>query len=174
MISEIIQVFWLFLPAGFANMAPVLFKWVPFLDTPVDLGGKMGGKRILGDHKTFRGLIFGILVAVIVVYLQRLIGYGPLIDYSSVNILWLGFLLGFGAVFGDMVKSFFKRRTGIKPGRSWVPFDQLDWVVGAIVFVNLHVALSFKLDLIALILFGLLHPVVNYVGYLLRIKKSKW
>jgi CDP-diglyceride synthetase len=38
---------------------------------------------------------------------------------------------------GDAVKSFFKRRLGITPGKSWFPFDQLDFVLGAILFVSI-------------------------------------
>lgn len=38
MIKILLQTFWLFLPAGFANMAPVLFKWFPFFGYPVDFG----------------------------------------------------------------------------------------------------------------------------------------
>lgn len=174
MINELIQIFWLFLPAGIANMAPVLFKWVPILDYPIDIGGKISGKRILGNNKTFRGLIFGILIAMLVVYLQSLADFETIINYSAINILLLGFLMGFGVIFGDSVKSFFKRRRGIKSGKSWLVFDQVDWIFGAIIFVNLYVWVGWKVNFISLVLFALLHPVVNYAGYLLKIKKNKW
>jgi CDP-2,3-bis-(O-geranylgeranyl)-sn-glycerol synthase len=36
---------------------------------------------------------------------------------------------------GDAVKSFLKRRAGIRPGRPWIPFDQIDFVVGELVLV---------------------------------------
>jgi hypothetical protein len=32
----------------------------------------------------------------------------------------------------DSVKSFVKRRVGIAPGAPWIPFDQLDFVIGAL------------------------------------------
>jgi len=39
-------------------------------------------------------------------------------DYTEVNILIIGFLFGFGALLGDLVESFFKRRIGIESGKS--------------------------------------------------------
>lgn len=174
MVNDIIQILWLYLPAGIANMAPVVFKWVPFFKQPLDFGKSRDGRRLLGDNKTFRGLIFGVLLAMLVIYLQSLVNFETIINYSAVNILLLGFLMGFGAIFGDSVKSYFKRRRGIKSGKSWLVFDQIDWILGAIVFVNLYVWLGWKVNFISLVLFALLHPVVNYVGYLLKIKKNRW
>jgi len=37
-----------------------------------------------------------------------------------------------GALLGDIVESFFKRRMGKERGEDWIPFDQLDFVVGAL------------------------------------------
>ena len=171
MLSEILTVFWLFLPAGFANMAPVLFKWIPFLNYSIDFGKKFGGKRIFGSHKTIRGFVVGVLAGILITYLQSFFDYG-LIDFSKVNFLLLGFLMGFGALFGDAVKSFFKRQLDIKPGKSWIGFDQTDWILGAIVFVNFYVSLGWRVNLIALALFGVLHLLINVIGYLLRVNKN--
>jgi CDP-2,3-bis-(O-geranylgeranyl)-sn-glycerol synthase len=44
------------------------------------------------------------------------------------------FSLCFGALLGDIVESFFKRRIGRDRGQDWIPFDQLDFIVGALVF----------------------------------------
>ena len=35
-------------------------------------------------------------------------------------------------ILGDLVKSFWKRRVRVAPGRSWFPFDQIDYAVGAL------------------------------------------
>jgi len=35
---------------------------------------------------------------------------------------------------GDIIESFFKRRIGKKRGESWVPFDQLDFILGVLLF----------------------------------------
>src|SRR4051812_27852644 len=46
----------------------------------------------------------------------------------------LGAWIGLGALSGDLVKSFAKRRRGILPGQAWIPFDQIDWLLGALAF----------------------------------------
>jgi CDP-2,3-bis-(O-geranylgeranyl)-sn-glycerol synthase len=97
-----------------------------------------------------------------------------LIDYSNINIYLTGLLLGFGALFGDLVASLFKRQFNIKPGKPWPPFDQIDWILGAIIFVIIYISLSFQHIFIAIILFGLLHPIVNLTGYFLNVKKTKF
>lgn len=175
---DILSVIWFLLPAGFANMAPIIFNRLPLLAVPVDFGLKLNGKEIFGPHKTWRGLAVGVMVAIAIVYIQKgLSGHTAsvnLINYSSTNLVWLGFLLGFGALVGDMVKSFFKRRINIKPGRPWVPFDQVDWVIGAIVFTEPIKSLSNKQILIALVVFGLSHPLANLLGYGLRFKPNKF
>ena len=174
----IIKIFWLFIPAGVANMSPVLFRWVPFGAGAVDFGKKIKNKPILGPHKTFRGFLAGIISAILVVYVQTII-YPlttslSLINYSETNALKLGFLLGTGALVGDAIKSFFKRRIGVPPGKPWVPFDQIDWIVGALIAVNLIIKIDYKSALAAIILFGLMHPIVNLIGYFLKVKKNKF
>lgn len=174
----IVETLWFFLPAGIANMTPVLVKRVPFLSTPLDFGRTWKGKRILGDHKTWRGFVMGILAAILVVWIQKLLyPYTTslaLIDYTYVNPVYVGFLLGFGALAGDTVKSYVKRRHGVQPGKPWVPYDQIDWIVGALIVVNIQYPLRLASALSAIVVYGLMHPVINYLGYLLRLKSTKW
>ncbi len=57
----ILQALWFFLPAYVANMSPVFSaKLIPWWGRPID-GGRMhsDGERLLGDGKTWRGLIGG-------------------------------------------------------------------------------------------------------------------
>ncbi|MBW3001669.1 CDP-archaeol synthase [Candidatus Woesearchaeota archaeon] len=178
MLDLIVSVFWFLLPAGIANMGPVLFKWLPILKTPVDFNKKFRKKPVFGKNKTWRGLVCGVLVAIIVVYLQKLLypfmqNYS-LVDYSATSVFLLGFLLGFGALLGDLVESFAKRQRNTAPGKSLPPWDQLDWIIGALVLGSLLVPLSVSEIAIALVLFGLLHPLMNILGYALRIKKNKF
>jgi len=139
---EVLRVLWFFVPAYLANMSPVLVQgWFPRLAAPMDGGRCFRGRRILGDHKTWRGLVAGIVVGTVAYELQRLVhaaGIGAslaLIDYASHPLL-PGFLMGLGTGIGDAVKSFFKRRIDIAPGASWPVFDQLDFFAGAYVFVS--------------------------------------
>lgn len=177
MVLLVMQVFWLFLPAGVANMAPVLFRWIPIVDVPVDFGFSLHGERIFGQHKTYRGFVAGILSATAIVYFQKIVypSASPfaLLDYSQVNIWLLGFILGGGALFGDLIKSFFKRRFHIADGKSWVPFDQIDWIVGAMLASSFVVTLDYKAVFMAIAIFGILHPIVNVAGYYTGFRAGK-
>jgi CDP-2,3-bis-(O-geranylgeranyl)-sn-glycerol synthase len=134
---ELAQVLWLFVPAYLGNMSPVLVqRWFAGLAVPIDGGRSFGGRRILGDHKTWRGLLAGIVVGTATYEVQRMLhvaGFAPALapfDYAAHPAL-PGFLMGLGAGVGDAVKSFFKRRVDIAPGASWPVFDQLDFFAGA-------------------------------------------
>lgn len=174
----ILQAFWLLLPAGIANMSPVLVKWLPFLDLPVDLGKEFKGKPLFGKNKTYRGFLFGTLMAILVVYIQSVLFSHTLtwtlLDYSNANVFILGFLLGFGALLGDLIESFFKRQAGIVSGKSWFPFDQIDWIVGSLLLASFYVSIPLKVIVVSILLFGMIHPVVNLLGYYLGIKKNKF
>jgi CDP-2,3-bis-(O-geranylgeranyl)-sn-glycerol synthase len=139
--AAIAQVLYFFVPAYLANMSPVLVqRWFVALAKPIDAGLTWRGRRVLGDHKTWRGLLAGVVVAPAVLAGQRLVyeaGYLQglaLVDYTRVG-LELGLLMGLGTGVGDAIKSFFKRQIGIAPGASWIGFDQLDFFVGAYAFV---------------------------------------
>lgn len=135
--TEILPTLYFFVPAFFANMAPVLVQGhFESLATPIDGGRSLRGRRILGGHKTWRGILAGLVVGTLVYELQRLADGAGLwpglvrFDYAGHPLL-PGILLGLGTGVGDAVKSFFKRQVGISPGSSWFPFDQLDFLVGA-------------------------------------------
>lgn len=176
MINWLLSVFWLLAPAGFANMAPILFKWVPFLDYPVDFKRKFRGKRVFGSHKTIRGIFFAVVCGIIAVYLQKLL-YPftqniSMLDYSKINVIMFGILFGLGAMIGDCVESFFKRQIGIKPGKSWIVFDQIDWVIGTLIILSLFMTINWKIWVTALPLFFVLDIICKQIGYLLKLEKT--
>ncbi len=179
MANLILQCFYLMLPAYFANMAPVIVKnMFNNLRIPIDFNKKLNNKPIFGENKTFRGLIFGILFAIIIAYIQFLLyNNNVFVDISIVNYsnwLLIGFLMGFGAIFGDLTESFVKRRLGYKPGRPFVPFDQLDFVIGAIIFIYPLVTLSLGKIIIILTLSFVLHIIVNHSAFYTGMRKEKW
>lgn len=170
--------FYLMLPAYFANMAPVMVKKINLFVIPIDLGKTMNDKPILGKNKTIRGLIFGVIFAVIVAYLQSLLhslNFFKNISFFDYE-LWLlfGFLMGTGALTGDLIKSFFKRRLGIEPGAKFVPFDQTDFVIGALIFVMPISSITFRIFFVSLLLSFVLHITVNHIAFYLKIRKEKW
>jgi CDP-2,3-bis-(O-geranylgeranyl)-sn-glycerol synthase len=182
MIHDILLVLWLFVPAAIANGSPVFAAKLPVLrhwNTPVDLGASYRGKRILGDHKTWRGLIIGMVVATITLYFQHLVA-GHIVslqhltqglDYQQAPLLILGPLFGLGALGGDAVKSFFKRLLHIQPGKSWFPFDQLDYIIGACLAVLAYIQLSLAQYLWALAVWLFIHVASVYIGYLLHLRE---
>lgn len=179
MINDIIFIIWFFLPAGFANMAPIFAAKIPALakyDAPIDGRRHIGSKRILGDHKTWRGLITGMVTGLIVFLILQLIAktWTPFCEtlgdtYRSLP-FYFGALMGFGALAGDSVKSFFKRQMGIKSGKSWLPFDQIDYIIGAILVSLPFIALTAQQCLLAIVLWFLLHIITSYIGYLWKFK----
>jgi len=136
----IIQALWIILPAYVANALAVLVGG----GKPID-GGRTwkDGRRLLGDGKTWRGLIVG-------AFLGMTIGFGLTIAARIINASEYGFLelntflggpgnifilfsLCFGGLLGDITESFFKRRIGKDRGEDWFVFDQLDFIIGALV-----------------------------------------
>jgi CDP-2,3-bis-(O-geranylgeranyl)-sn-glycerol synthase len=176
----ILKCLWFILPAGFANMAPVFAKrHFAFLARPVDFNKKINNKPILGQSKTWRGLIFGIIAALIVFAIQKwlyqffLFQQISLINYDNYN-LFLGFILGAGALFGDLVESFFKRRLNIPAGEPWFIFDQMDWILGTLFLSSFFYIFSWQEILVILVLGLISHPLINYLGFLLKLKENKF
>jgi CDP-2,3-bis-(O-geranylgeranyl)-sn-glycerol synthase len=176
MIQTILQSLYFMLPAYVANMTPVFLRGVNLLNYPLDFNKSFRGQPLLGKNKTFRGLFFGTLFAVAMAYIQHLLQastfHAPGIDYS--NWFWLGFLLGFGALFSDTVKSFFKRRLGKKPGERFLPWDQLDFAIGALVFVSLVYVPPLAVVVISIVASFFLQIATVHVGFYLGIRKEKW
>jgi CDP-2,3-bis-(O-geranylgeranyl)-sn-glycerol synthase len=182
MFIDLLFVFWFFIPSGLANIAPIIAAKAPFLrqfSYPLDCYTKFQGKRVFGPHKTIRGLLAGIIVAIVTVYLQIFLytrlpwlhQFVPL-DYTQIDPVVLGILQAVGALLGDAIKSFFKRQIGIPSGQSWFPFDQIDYTLGAILFTLFYVHLSAQQYLIAFLLWFILHPITTFLGWLLKLKDS--
>jgi CDP-2,3-bis-(O-geranylgeranyl)-sn-glycerol synthase len=179
----ILLAIYFFLPAYLANMAPV-FAAKAFhnhFSQPIDGGRSYKGKRIFGDHKTWRGMISGILVAILVVYIQANLFENSMwfreisiLNYSAMPLFLLGFLFGFGALAGDAIKSFFKRQLNKAPGAAWAGFDQLDFVAGGLLAVALIYVPSITIIIILLLITPALHLASNYIGYKLKLKQHPW
>lgn len=172
------QALYFFIPAAIANMSPVFVKKINFLNYPIDFEKTWKGKRIFGSHKTFRGFFFGTIFAFIFFELQRLLYNNgilknlALINYSTAPI-FLGALLGFSALLGDSIKSFFKRRFNIRPGKPWVPFDQLDFMIFALILTLPWSGLLFFDSIILMTIGFILTVTIQYIGYLLKFKDDK-
>lgn len=175
-VSNILFAFLIFLPAGIANMTPVIANHVPGLknwDTPLDMGRKWRGKRLLGDNKRWRGIVFGTLMATITAVVEFLIISRFIFSWRTATVVAIGgALMGLGALLGDAFESLIKRRVGVKPGDSWFPFDQIDYILGGLLLSYPIIGWPWDLALSIFLLYFGLHLVVSYVGYLLGLKSK--
>ncbi|NMB77651.1 MAG: CDP-2,3-bis-(O-geranylgeranyl)-sn-glycerol synthase [Methanomicrobiales archaeon] len=173
----LLSAFWVMLPAYLPNPVAALCGG----GVPVDLGRNFSdGKRVLGDGKTYRGLIAGIaagiLIGLVQVWLQGRFGWQFLPQQTLLSIT----LLSVGALLGDMVKSFFKRRLGKERGAKWPVADMYDLVLGAffllLVFDTawLFSAVTLPVLITILIMTPVLHRAVNIIGFIIKVKEVPW
>ncbi len=176
---------WVFLPAMLPNSAAVVFGG----GTKIDFGRSWRGKRIFGDGKTWRGLFGGALSGIALGL--ALIGISH--PFDPVNHWGFGSFeqgiaiittLSFGAVLGDLMGAFIKRRMGMERGKKAPLLDQYDFVLGSFLltavfnyswvygtyFAGWHLA---ALAFLLFIMFGL-HRAVNIIGYKMGLKKEPW
>jgi len=179
--NEIISTLYLFLPCYVANMAPVVakkFNLFPSLAKSLDGSSDENSRQIFGANKTYRGILVGIIAGALTAFTQFLLVDNPFLGkisvfpYTAQNFFIWGILLGGGALCGDLVKSYLKRKRGIAPGERWLLWDQLDMVFGGIIFGSLMYRFSWQAILVLLIISPLLILAVNILGYLLKIKDN--
>lgn len=183
MLQDIAFAFWFLLPAAIANAAPVLSAALPGLrrwNAPLDGGLRFRGQALLGSHKTWRGLLSGIAAATAVLWLQQF-AYAHTewarylantVDYTTLPLFILGPLFAIGALGGDAIESFFKRQHGIRSGNAWVPFDQIDYIIGAII-VSLPVVVATPPQYLwMIIVWFAMHLLFSYAGWRLGLKKD--
>lgn len=118
---------------------------------PVDLGLTLSdGRRLLGSHKTWRGLIAGVISTVLV---------------SSLT--GLGWAVGAGfallALLGDLSSSAAKRRLGHAPGRDVPIIDQLPEALLPLAVLARPLALNAALIAGVVVVFAVLNMASTYV-----------
>ncbi|MCW3995368.1 MAG: CDP-2,3-bis-(O-geranylgeranyl)-sn-glycerol synthase [Candidatus Bathyarchaeota archaeon] len=157
-------------PAYCANATPVLAGGGTRMDFERNF---VDGKRIFGNNKTFRGFFFGWGVGFGVGLAEGLV-----FGWESYPILF-SVLIPLGALLGDLTGAFIKRRLNIAPGGLLPIVDQVDFVVGAVVFA-LPLALiswqglSWQVAVTVLLITPPIHLFTNYLAYRLKLKKNPW
>jgi CDP-2,3-bis-(O-geranylgeranyl)-sn-glycerol synthase len=162
---------WFIFPAYCANAAPVIFGG----GQPIDFDKSFfDGKRLLGSHKTVRGFLAGLILGTLVGLLQTLFfenilfQYSPQFRYS----VFLGFVLSLGALTGDLIESFLKRRLNLVPGSSLPVADQIDFVLGSFLFSIPVSPPSLPVALIILLITIPIHLLTNLGAALLNMKNK--
>ncbi|MGI9027790.1 MAG: CDP-archaeol synthase [Candidatus Saccharimonadales bacterium] len=179
---DILFSLWFFLPAGIANAAPIIASRLPVLKNwswPIDGGRRYRGIRIFGPHKTWRGLLVGAMAGGLVFVLQAALSdnLGSFTNYLddkefTMLPLWFGAVLGFGALAGDAIESFFKRQRHIKSGEPWLVLDQVDYIIGACLLSLLFIQFDWHIYALILLNWFVLHIIFSYLGYRLHLKNS--
>jgi len=165
-IMDIAYALYFIFPAYCANAVPVIFGG----GRPIDAGRTfIDEKPILGSHKTVRGFFAGLIVGTLVGFVQNVVY--PLYQSN----LMLGFVLSLGALIGDLFDSFVKRRLGFPPGASFPILDQLDFVVGALLFSLMVPPLPpLNLILIIIVITPPIHLLTNVLAFLFGFKSTPW
>ncbi|HJJ90014.1 MAG TPA: CDP-2,3-bis-(O-geranylgeranyl)-sn-glycerol synthase [Methanocorpusculum sp.] len=169
--------FWIMLPAYVANASAVPCGG----GIPIDFGKcAKDGCRYLGDGKTWRGCIGGTCIGVLFGLLQmdfvQTFHWSFLPPHNLITIT----VLASGALLGDVIKSFFKRRIGKDRGEKWDLADMYDLVVVSFVLLAVFASswmmayISIWIFIAILILTPFLHRGANIIGYLIGIKHVPW
>ena len=174
---ELIGALWLLIPAWAANGWPPMARG----KRPID-GGRMlwDGRRIFGDSKTIEGFALGVGMGTFYGAIESYLfpGFNAYAGMWGVTLpgmsLLVGFMLAFGALVGDLAGAFIKRRLGMPPGADAPGLDQLNFIVGAIIFAAVFTPISIPMAAIMLVLTPVVHRAVCIIGHALRFKKVPW
>jgi len=176
---EIIKAIWFILPAYIANGAAVITGG----GTPIDFNKKWRGKPIFGKGKTWRGFIggsaAGIAAGMIMNFFIPFDGKYSILIIASLSV---------GALIGDLIESFIKRRIGKKSGEKWIIADQIDFLLGAFFFsyatslvIQPYIGENWFISsfglwgvIFLLILTPILHLATNILAYLFKYKEVPW
>lgn len=164
------RLFFYLAPMYFANSFAMLLGG----KKPLDLGKTAWDRqRLLGDGKTIRGTIAGIATGSIVTLLLWFLFPAQTTELTS-NYLALGFLLSVGAILGDIVASFFKRRNKIPSGTPVLFLDQLDFVFGGMILGSVYYAPDFFEIVLISVLTLFIHKASNYFAFKTKLKRVPW
>lgn len=182
------QALYLFSPllaaAGLAGVVQRYDLWRCF-KRPIDGGATLGGRRVFGDNKTWRGVVCAVAGCVAAVATQKYLvgahaGGLSVIDYAKVNPFTLGASLGLGAIVGELPNSFVKRRLAIAPGGGapgilkpvFYLWDQVDVLTTTWPFLLFWVWPGWPLVLTSFVLTPAIHQFLSLAGYLIGARRQ--
>jgi CDP-2,3-bis-(O-geranylgeranyl)-sn-glycerol synthase len=177
-LNTVVFALWFILPAYAANASPVALGG----GRPIDGGRKFfDGRPIFGPGKTVRGFAAGVASGVVVGMVLCLLhpfllgnrepvpGLRPFSPY-----LLLSSILSLGALTGDLLGSFLKRRLGMARGDPAFLLDQLGFLVFALLFAYPFFQPSRAMVLFLLLFTLVLHLGTNILAYKLGMKEEPY
>jgi len=163
-ITDLLIAIYVAVPAYVANSTPVVLGG----GAPIDRGRRLiDGRRILGTNKTIKGFAYGLL-------LGSLAGLVEAVLFANYALISVGVIASLGALLGDLFGAFLKRRLDIAPGNPLPVVDQLDFILGAILFTYPLLNVTVGAVLILVIATLPIHLLSNTVAYMLRMKSRRW
>ena len=167
----LVQALWLIWPAYCANAFPVVMKG----KKPLDFNKKLGKNRLFGKSKTIEGTLGGIFIGIVIGVAQMFL-HPVLPSWLGLTQFTLALViaLSFGALAGDIIGSFIKRRFSVESGRRTIPLDQLDFLLISLLFANFIVRIEIVIIIILIVLTPPIHLVTNVMGYATKLKKRPW
>jgi CDP-2,3-bis-(O-geranylgeranyl)-sn-glycerol synthase len=186
--ASALAVLWVLLPAYIANAFATLPRG---RGPPMDFGRvwTRDGRRILGPSKSWSGFLvagfgaipFGLLEAWLILLAPPNLALVPRFAPTVLAAVPVVAILTFGAMGGDALGSFIKRRWNRPSGARTFLLDQLPFVlvpiaVGSLLDPGLFVATfaSWEAVLWVLVYTLGLHAAFNYVGYWAGLKRVPW
>ena len=183
-------------PVILTGITVMLFVKLPILDRlkrPMDRGLILrDGKRLFGDHKTWKGfLAYPFFAAIWTILLGFLAAGLPRVE--AMNYLYVrhenrplynlcvGLLLGFAYALFELPNSFIKRRLAIDEGKMatgplrplFIFIDQADSVIGCVLVLALVYPMSPTFILAYILLGAGLHILLNYLLALVGLRKER-
>lgn len=147
-----------------ANGAPILARnlFGGIADRPVD-GDYVAadGRRLLGPTKTWRGVLAAVLVTALMAWL---LAYPP----------QLGAGLALGAMAGDLLASFCKRRLGLAPSARARGLDQIPEAALPLWLMHRSLGIDWVEGLLIVLLFVGTDIVLSRLLYRLRIRRRPY
>ena len=178
-VESVVVAVWAMLPAYVPNNAAVLAGG----GRPIDGGRSWRNRRLLGDGKTWRGTAVGTTAGILAALALNLL------EPAAADATGLGLpvfpaaaaaSLPAGAMLGDLLASFLKRRTGRERGAAFPGIDQLDFVVVSLGLTLLAATdwflATFTLPVlvVVVVITPLLHVSTNAGAYALGLKDEPW
>jgi CDP-2,3-bis-(O-geranylgeranyl)-sn-glycerol synthase len=157
---------------------------------PMDFGRFWpDGRRVLGTSKTWSGFLFGsafafpfgLLQAWLILIAPPSLAIVPRYGPTVIGSIPVVILLTFGAMTGDALGSFLKRRAGVASGARSFVLDQMPFVfvpvgIGLLLFPATFLPVFFNLPgLVWLLVFTFVfHGAFNWIGHKVGLKSVPW
>lgn len=179
-----------------AGIEVMIFVRLPILDIikrPLDNNRVLAdGRRLFGDHKTWKGflayivftsiwtMLFGLIASVVPAFedLNYLYVY---YDNTAIYNLLIGAALGLAYALFELPNSYLKRRLAIKPGQTadgaikylLIFLDQADSVIGCVIVLALVYPMSLSFFLAYVLLGAGIHLLLNLLLSVAGLRQEK-